>query len=91
MAKLRMFPVGLMRSYDFSFLPAFWFRAVHAKSDSKAWSRCSLLAVGAVWALGGWGIIFTRMAFREIVRLAVPIRLCATASDLWQRPFHVLL
>lgn len=91
MAKQRLLPVGPMRSYDFSFLPAFWFRAVHAKSDSKAWSRCSLLAAGAVWALGGWGIMFTRIAFREIVRLAVPIRLCATASDLWQRPFHVLL
>lgn len=91
MAKLCLLSVGLMCSYDFSLLPACWFRAVHAKSDSKAWSRCSLLAAGAVWALGGDGIIFTRIAFREIVRLAVPIRLCATASDLWQRPFHVLL
>lgn len=91
MAKLRLLPVGPMRSCDFSLLPACWFRAVHAKSDSKAWSRCSLLAVGAVWMLGGWGIIFTRIAFREIVRLAVPIRLCATASYLEQRSFHVLL
>lgn len=79
MAKLRLLPVGSMRSCDFSLLPACWFLSVHAKSDSKEWSRCSLLAAGAVWMLGGEGIIFTRIAFREIVRLAVPIRLCTTA------------
>lgn len=79
MAKLCLLSVGLMCSYDFSLLPVCWFRAVHAKSDSKEWSRSSLLAAGAVWVPGGDGIIFTRMAFREIVPLAVPIRLCATA------------